>query len=101
MARRYAIYKGLQKPLVYRGFKGKFIFWGVGALLAGLVLGGLTIALVNMWLGALVLIGCVVGGLLYIANKQKNGLHSKSADKAICIHPSSLKHLNRYGQTNI
>jgi hypothetical protein len=101
MARRYAIYKGLQKPLVYRGFKGKFIFWGVGALLAGLVLGGLTIALVNMWLGALVLVGCVVGGLLYIANKQKNGLHSKSADKAIYIHPSSLKHLNRYGKTNI
>jgi hypothetical protein len=101
MARRYAIYKGLQKPLVYRGFKGKFIFWGVGALLAGLVLGGLTIALVNMWLGALVLVGCVFGGLLYIANKQKNGLHSKSADKAIYIHPSSLKHLNRNGQTNI
>ena len=101
MARRYAIYKGLQKPLVYRGFKGKFIFWGVGALLAGLVLGGLTIALVNMWLGALVLVGCIVGGLLFIANEQKKGLHSKSGDKAVYIHSSNLKHLNRYGQTNI
>lgn len=101
MARRYAIYKGLQKPLVYRGLKGKFIFWGIGALLAGLVFGGLTIALVNMWLGALVLIGCIVGGLLFIAGKQKKGLHSKSGDKAIYIHPASLKYLNRYGKTNI
>jgi hypothetical protein len=101
MARRYAIYKGLQKPLVYRGFKGKFIFWGIGALLAGLVLGGLTIALVNMWLGAVVLIGCIVGGLLFIAGKQKGGLHSKSAKKAVYIHPSRLKHLNHYGKTNL
>ena len=101
MARRYAIYKGLQKPLVYRGFKGKFIFWGVGALLAGLVLGCLTIALVNMWLGAIVLIGCIVGGLLFIAQKQKKGLHSKSGDMSIYIHPSSLKHLNRYGKPNL
>ena len=101
MARRYAIYKGLQKPLVYRGFKGKFICWGVGALLAGLVLGGLTIALVNMWLGAVVLFGCIVGGLLFIAGKQKKGLHSKTNDKAIYIHPSSLKNLNRYGKTNL
>jgi hypothetical protein len=100
MTRRYPIYKGLQKPLVYRGFKGKFIFWGIGALLAGLILGGLTIALVNMWLGALVLIACIVGGLLYVAAKQKNGLHSKTGHKAIFIHPTRLKYLKRYGKTD-
>ena len=44
MARRFPIYKGLQKPLVFRGFKGKYIYWGLGSLLAGLVLGALTMS---------------------------------------------------------
>jgi len=85
MARRFAVYKGLQKPLVFRGFKGKYIYWGVGSLLAGLVLGSLTMSLVNMWLGALVLIGSVIGGLLYIASRQKKGLHDKANAKGIYI----------------
>src|ERR1700739_1163876 len=96
MARKFPIYKGLQKPLQFRGFKGKYIYWGVGALLAGLVLGALTMSLVNLWLGAIVLIGPIVGGLLYIAHKQKGGLHSKSRKRAVFVHPVNLKRLNRY-----
>jgi len=96
MAKRFPIYKGLQRPLVFRGFKGKFIYWGVGSLLAGLVLGALTMALVNMWLGAMVLIGSIVGGLLYIAGKQKKGLHEKSRASGIYVHSLNFKKLNRY-----
>ncbi|TSJ40950.1 plasmid transfer protein [Mucilaginibacter corticis] len=101
MARTYPIYKGLQKPLVYRGFKGKFIYWGIGALLAGLVFGGLTITLVNIWLGTLVLISCIAGGLVFVASRQKQGLHSKAGGSAILIHPSNLKKLHRHGQTKL
>ena len=96
MAKRFPIYKGLQKPLVFRGFKGKFIYWGVGSLLGGLVLGALTMSLVNMGLGAIVLIGSVVGGLLYIAGKQKKGLHEKSRASGIYVHALNFKRLNRY-----
>ena len=95
MAKRFAVYKGLQKPLIFRGFRGKFIYWGLGSLLAGLVLGALTMSLVNMWLGAVVLIGSIVGGLLYIAGKQKKGLHDKSRAKGIYI----IHHINHYGRT--
>lgn len=98
MAKRFQVYKGLQKPLVYRGFKGKFIYWGVGSLLAGLVLGALTMSLVNMWLGMIVLIGSIAGGLLYIAGKQKNGLHVKSRPQGIFIHPVNFKKINHYGR---
>ena len=91
MARRYAIYKGLQKPLIFKGFKGKFIYWGVGFILLGLVMGAVTMSLVNMWLGAIILIGAIVGGLFYTAGKQKAGLHSKSRTKNIFI-------LTRYGR---
>jgi hypothetical protein len=94
MSRKYAVYKGLQKPLIFKGFKGKYIYWGLGFLLSGLVLGALTMSLINMWLGALVLIGCIVGGLLFTAGKQKGGLHAKSRTSNIFI-------LNRYGRKSI
>ena len=91
MARHYAVYKGLQKPLIYKGFQGKFIYWGLGSVIAGLVIGALTMSLVNMWLGAILLIGCIVGGLLYTAQKQKGGLYSKTRANTIYI-------LNHYGR---
>lgn len=91
MVRKYPVYKGLQKPLIFKGFKGKFIYWGLGFLLAGLVLGALTMSLLSMWLGALVLIGTIAGGLLYTAARQKSGLHSKSRSSHMLI-------LNHYGR---
>lgn len=92
--RKYAVYKGLQKPLVFRGFKGKFIYWGLGCVLAGLVFGALTMSLINMWLGALVLVGTIVGGLLFVASRQKSGLHSKRRFSQTFI-------INRYGRKNV
>jgi len=100
MAKKFAVYKGLQKPLVFKGFQGKFIYWGVGILLGGLVLGAITMALINMWLGALVLAGSITGGLLYLAGKQKKGLHSKSRSREILIHPAHLKKISLYGRKN-
>ena len=94
--RRYAVYKGLQKPLIFKGFQGKFIYWGVACLLAGLILGALTMALFNGWLGAIVLVSCIVGGLFYIAGRQKKGLHVKNSDQAIQLHSPRLKKLSRY-----
>lgn len=83
--RRFAVYKGLERPLIYKGFRGKFIYWGIGAVLSGLVLGSVTMAVVNMWLGALVLVGCIAGGLVYIASRQKRGLHDKTRHRGIYI----------------
>jgi len=98
MAKRFAVYKGLQKPLIFKGFRGKFIYWGLGSVLAGLVLGALTMSLINMWLGAIVLVGAMVGGLLFTAGKQKNGLHDKACSHDIFIHQVNLKKINLYGR---
>lgn len=91
MIRKYAIYKGLQKPLIYRGFKGKFIAWGIASLIAGLVIGGLTVALVNMYFGALLMLAVIAGGLTYTFHSQKGGLHSKARYTGIFIHSNQLK----------
>lgn len=96
MAIQYNVYKGLQKPLQYKGFKGKFIYWGLGFLLLGLVAGAISMTVINKWFGAIVLVGCVVGGLLYTGSSQKRGLHNKKRHNAIFIHKSSLVQINRY-----
>ena len=85
MGRKFAVYKGLQKPLIFKGFKGKFIYWGLASLLIGLVAGALVMSLINMWLGAFVLVGCITGGLIYTASRQKGGLHAKSRNTNILI----------------
>nr|WP_068890420.1 plasmid transfer protein [Pedobacter panaciterrae] len=83
MEKSFAVYKGLQKPLVYRGFSGKFIYWGIASLLSGLVLGALVMALFSMLLGVLVLAACIGGGLAYTLSRQKQGLFVKSRAQGI------------------
>jgi hypothetical protein len=97
MAKRFEVYKGLQRPLIFKGFKGKFIYWGIGSLLSGLVLGALTMSLVNMYLGALVLAGSIASGLFYTSGKQKKGLHQKARARGIYVQQVNLKKINQYG----
>lgn len=100
MEKQYAVYKGLQKPLVFRGFKGRFIYWGIASLLLGLVAGALTMALVSMWAGALVLSACILGGLFYTGQKQKKGLYNRSRRRGIFVHPVSLKNIKYHASKN-
>ncbi|HMI04860.1 MAG TPA: hypothetical protein VK541_20395 [Pedobacter sp.] len=92
MERVYNVYKGLQKPLVYKGFAGKFIYWGIACLLAGLVLGSLVMALFSLFLGVIVLAGCTCGGLYYTASQQKKGLHQKTRCSGHYQFPSKINH---------
>ncbi|MFL0137689.1 DUF4133 domain-containing protein [Tenacibaculum maritimum] len=74
----YLVYKGLQKPLVFKGIKGKFIYWSAGGILTSFFLSfGF-----NYLLGAfpaLLIAMCLIGGLMFYVNKkQKNeGIYSK------------------------
>lgn len=97
--RTYPVYKGLQKPLVYRGFKGKFIAYGICALGLGLVLGGVSGALINMYFGGIATIVSITGGLFYTFSKQKSGLHEKTRSGKINIHRTYLR--RGYGKIGI
>jgi len=94
LIRRYPIYKGLQKPLIYRGFKGKFIAWGIASLVIGLVSGGIIGALTTMYLGGAITIITVAGGLFFTFQKQKNGLHAKTRHRGVFVQPA---HFQTYG----
>lgn len=81
----FNVYKGLQKPLVFKAFKGKYIYWGIGILVGSLVVGVIVIVTISMIVGALVFVGGMIGGLLYLATKQKKGLHNKDRSKGIYV----------------
>lgn len=81
----FPVYRGLQRPLIYRGFKGKFIAYGIASLVIGLVVGGLLIALTNMYTGCLVMMGIISGGLYYIYKLQQQGLHIKKRYRGIYL----------------
>lgn len=85
----YNVYKGLQKPLIFKSFKGKYIYWGLGTLVLSLSMGIIMIVTVSLLVGAIVLIGGMCGGLFFIAQKQKKGLHNKQKQKGIYIVTNS------------
>jgi hypothetical protein len=95
----FPVYKGLQLPLVYKGFKGKFIAYGICSLGGGLIAGGLSGALLNMYLGGLITIVTIAAGLIYTFSKQRSGLHDKGRSRSILIHRTNLK--RSHGKTGI
>jgi hypothetical protein len=92
----YALYKGLQRPLIFKFFKGKFIYWALGSLVTGIITGGIMSALVSAFAGLACLLGVSLPLLFYTISKQKHGLHSKARDTAIyMITPKH--HIRTYG----
>ncbi|QIH35881.1 MULTISPECIES: DUF4133 domain-containing protein [Sphingobacterium] len=86
--KNYQFYKGLQKPLIYRGFKGKFIYYAVISIMGGMLCGGLIGAFTNMILGCLGILLFMTLGMVYTISKQKKGLFDKTRHNGIIIHPS-------------
>jgi hypothetical protein len=95
-AKRFKVYKGLQRPLTYKGFKGRFIYWGLGILLFALVTGALLMAMVSMYAGAVLMIAMIVSGFLWLAGRQKKGLYDKNKLRGVYLHPSNLQKIYRY-----
>lgn len=89
----FAIYKGLQRPLIFKMFKGRFIYYAAGVLITGIIIAGLITAIVSSIVGLIVLFCVTVPGLLYVINKQKEGLHNKKREKTIFIHKPVFRKL--------
>lgn len=91
-AKEYPLYKGLQKPLTFKGFKGRYIFWGIGVIISSLLLGCILCIAISTLIGMGVM-ACYLGlGLFIIHRKQKNGLYSKKRDKnTLFLMPNKIK----------
>ncbi|HAY3501007.1 DUF4133 domain-containing protein [Elizabethkingia anophelis] len=86
----YYLYKGLKKPLVFFGLKGKYIIYAVAVIGAGVVAALILskFGLPGSLLGLLV----TAGGVYLIFKKQdKNGLYDKTKNfDQIFIFPKKL-----------
>jgi hypothetical protein len=83
-------YKGLQKPLMFRGFKGKFIYMGFASIIGALILCVIISTITTFMWGGLTLVIIMVGGLSLTASQQKKGLHKKDKRKGIFIVSHSI-----------
>ena len=83
------MFKGLQRPLEFMMLRGRYMYWGAGTILGGIVgfLGGY---LLFGYVVALVIATAVLsyGGVM-IMLKQKKGLHSKKEYKGLYIFTHS------------
>ena len=88
----FYLYKGLKKPLVFFGLKGKYIFYAVGVIGSG-VIAALVLSKFGL-LGSLLGLAVTGGGVYYIFKRQdKYGLYDKTKNfNQIFIFPKRLKH---------
>lgn len=86
------MYKGLQKPLVFKGFKGRFIYWGIGAVASSLMIGIICCIAIDPLVGLLILAILLGGSLFLIHVKQSKGLYDKKCEKGILyVFKNNLK----------
>ncbi|MDV3663487.1 DUF4133 domain-containing protein [Chryseobacterium sp.] len=97
----FYLYKGLKKPLVFFGLKGKYIFYAVGVIGGG-VIAALILSKFGL-LGSLLGLLATGGGVYLIFRRQdKYGLYDKTKNSnQIFIFPKRInnKKLLQKGET--
>lgn len=85
----FPVFKGLQKPLEFMGFQGRYIYWAAGT--AGGAIVGFIIAycLLGFVVGLVVLVFAISTGAALIFLKQRKGLHTKKSDQGVYIYAHS------------
>ncbi len=91
----FNVYKGLQRPLIFKSLKGKFIYWGMACLLGAFISAVLLSTLVHPVAGISGLIVISLVGLFFIHNKQKKGLHNKTKSTGTYIVAPQFKRASK------
>ena len=86
----FYLYKGLKKPLVFFGLKGKYIIYAVAVIGAGII-SALVLSKFGL-LGSLLGLAVTAGGVYLIFKRQdKHGLYDKNKNfDQILIFPKKL-----------
>lgn len=87
----FPLYKGLQRPLVFKFFRGRFIYWALGSVVAGIIGGGVVSAVVGSLAGLLTLLGVSIPLLLHTVHTQRQGLYRKRRDRYVCVQAPRCK----------
>ncbi|WP_276496851.1 DUF4133 domain-containing protein [Pontibacter litorisediminis] len=87
----FEVYKGLQKPLVFKSLKGRYIYWGLSCVASGFLAAVVLSVAVNFFCGLLALLVITGGCLCFTAMQQKKGLHQKTRSSGIYIMPTQWR----------
>lgn len=85
----YPVFKGLQRPLEFLGFQGRYIYWAAGTAgggIVGFIIGYISVGFIVALVLLTVILAC--GGVMTFL-KQRKGLHSKNEEKGIFIFAHS------------
>ena len=82
----HPVYRGLQKPLVFKSFKGRYIYWGLGTILIALLTAMLVSSLMNIITGMITMTAILGTGLGITAFFQQHG--TKDRFKGISFFPN-------------
>ncbi len=63
--------------MVFKGFQGKFIFWGLGALVGGVLIGAVACISLGSVTGMGILVVYLAIAFTIIFKKQEKGLYAK------------------------
>ena len=89
---RYAdfpVFKGLQKPLEFMGFQGRYIYWAAGTASGAIVGFIIAYCLLGFVVGFVVFVFAISTGTALIFLKQRKGLHTKKSDQGVYIYAYS------------
>lgn len=89
----FFLYKGLKKPLVFKGLKGKYIYYAGGAFASTLVLSIILSNVMGFFLGLILAVFIGGGSIWYTFKLQKTkGLYNKTKNfDEIYIVPAKIK----------
>ena len=74
----FNVYKGLQKPLIFKGLKGKFIYIGAAVVICAIILCAVVATLASFMWGGIVLLAVMFGGLVITVQLQKKDFTIKT-----------------------
>jgi len=82
----FSVYKGLQRPIVFKGLKGVYIYYAFGLAIASLFVSIIVSTLSNFLYGCLAMAITAFGGIIGMAIYQrKYGLYRKNTTNGIFI----------------
>ena len=73
----YKVYKGLQKPLVFKSFKGQYIYWAASVAFGSFILTVILSTSISITAGIIGLVVSSLLGMFIVLAKQRGGLHNK------------------------
>ena len=101
--KEYLLYKGLKKPLVFKGLKGKYIYQAGGAFAGTMILAIVFSKIIGVFIG-LVLALAIGGGIIWdtFRRQSTHGLYTKTKNfKQVHIVRNRTKNRKLYGKTRI